>query len=103
MYKVELLPKAVDDMAETVSYIAGELESPHAAERLALDMNAAIEALAEYPYSHPAYVPVRPLRHEYRRVMVSNYAVFYWVDEPASVVTVARVIYARRDLSWHLH
>lgn len=102
VYRVEILPKAVGDMGEAVSYVARELESPHAAERLAVQLNTAIENLAEYPYSHPAYVPIRPLTHEYRRIVVGNYAVFYWVDESDAVVTVARVIYAKRDLSRYL-
>ncbi|WP_207763389.1 type II toxin-antitoxin system RelE/ParE family toxin [Bifidobacterium margollesii] len=101
-YKVEILPKAVGDMSGAVSYIAGELHSPHAAEDLMSGLNAAIENLAEFPYSHPSYMPIRPLRHEYRRVMVGNYGVFYWVDEQAATVTVARVVYARRDLPRHL-
>ncbi|OZG60344.1 addiction module toxin, RelE/StbE family protein [Bifidobacterium myosotis] len=102
MYKVEILPKAVGDMSAAVSYIAGELHSPHAAENLMMELSAAIDGLAEFPYSHPAYIPIRPLRREYRRIMVGNYGVFYWVDEEAKTVTVARVIYARCDLSRHL-
>lgn len=102
MHRVEILPKAVSDMNEAVSYIMRELESPHAAETLAVNLNAAIEGPADFPYSHPLYIPIRSLRHEYRRVMVSNHAVFYWVDEAAATVTVARVIYAKRDLARHL-
>lgn len=102
MYKVEILPKAVGDMSAAVSYIAGELHGPHAAESLMMGFDVAIEGLAEFPYSHPAYIPIRPLRHEYRRIMVGNYGVFYWVDEQSQTVTVSRVIYAKRDLSQHL-
>ena len=102
MYKVEILPKAVGDMSTAVSYIAGELHSPHVAENLMMGLNVTIEGLAEFPYSHPAYNPIRPLRHEYRRIMVGNYGVFYWVDEQSQTVTVSRVIYAKRVLSQHL-
>lgn len=49
------------------------------------------------PKSHRAYIPVRPLGHEYRRVYVGGYAMFYWIDEPEKMVTVVRVVYARRD------
>lgn len=62
-------------------------------------MRRAAESLADMPRSHRAYVPVRPLEHEYRRVHVGGYAMFYWIDEPEKRVTVARVVYARRDLS----
>lgn len=40
--------------------------------------------------------------HEYRRVYIGDYAMFYWIDEPNRRVTVARVIYARRDLASHM-
>lgn len=102
VYKVEILPKAVGDMGAAVSYIAGELHSPHAAEDLMMGLNTAIEGLGDFPYSHPAYVPIRPLRHEYRRIVVGNYGVFYWIDEQTKTVTVSRVIYARRNLSRYL-
>ena len=35
--------------------------------------------------------------HEYRKTVVENYLMFYWVDEPGKTVTVARVIYGKRD------
>ena len=30
-------------------------------------------------------------------MIVKNYLIFYWVDEENKTVTVARVIYSRRD------
>lgn len=48
-----------------------------AAESLARGFSAAAESLADMPWSHRAYVPVRPLEHEYRRVHVGGYAMFY--------------------------
>ena len=42
-------------------------------------------------------MPIRPLKHEYRKLRVRNYLVFYWVDEERKLVTVARMIYARRN------
>ena len=40
-----------------------------------------------------------PLTHEHRRVYVGDYAMLSWIDEPNCQVTVARVVYARRDLA----
>ena len=40
-----------------------------------------------------------PLTHEHRRVYVGDYAMLSWIDEPNRQVTVARVVYARRDLA----
>lgn len=98
-YQVDVLPVAMDDMVQAVRYVAVNLHSRKAAESLMRRLGDAAQALSSFPYSHPSYRPVRPLLHDYRRVMVGNYAMFYWVDDDKHTVTVARVIYARRDIS----
>lgn len=97
MYKLEYLPVAQKDMVEIVQYISRKLGNPTAAEQLAVELIEAGDGIPEFPYSNPAYVPVRPLKREYRKLLVRNYLMFYWVDEAAKLVTVARVIYAKRD------
>ena len=99
MYEVEILPAARDDMIDAVRYVAGELGMRHAAESSARDFAAVAQSLADMPWSHRAYTPVRSLANEYRRAYVGDYAMFYWIDESNHRVTVARVVYARRDLA----
>ena len=84
-------------MLEIVRYISFELKNPDAADRLATDLINAAENVLTFPYSTPAYRPIRPLKYEYRKIIVRNYLMFYWVDEAKKVVTVARVMYAKRD------
>lgn len=83
-------------MAETARYISAELKAPAAAERLAAALVGAAEEIAAFPYANPAYVPIRPLKREYRKRLVKNHLIFYSVDEERKTVTIARVIYARR-------
>ena len=96
MYKLEYLPVARKDMLEIVRYISRELQNPGAADHLAELVDAA-ESVLSFPYAPPAYQPIRPLKHEYRKILVQNYLMFYWVDEEKKLVTVARVVYAKRD------
>ena len=84
-------------MLDIVLYISRDLGSPSAAERLALQLVEAAEGVAEFPYAMPSYVPIRPLEREYRKLVVQNHIMFYWVDEGNRTITVARVIYAGRD------
>ena len=84
-------------MIEIVRYIGVELANPVAADRLAIELIEAGDKLPKFPYANPAYTPVRPLKHEYRKLLVQNYFIFYWVDEEKKLVTIARVIYAKRD------
>ena len=97
MYKLEVLPVAKEDMVEIVRYISKDLKNPAAANKLSDALFAAMEAETEFPYAYPAYVPIRPLRFEYRKRMVKNYLMLYRVDEQKKTVTVSRVIYAKRD------
>ena len=97
LYKLEYLPLARRDMIEVVRYISRELDNPMAAKQLARELTEAGDNLLNFPYANPAYVPIRPLKREYRRIKIHNYIMFYWVDEGKKLVTIARVIYGRRN------
>lgn len=98
MYNLEYLPTARQDMIDIVQYISQELKNPIAAERLAIEMVEAAEKILIFPYAAaPVYLPIRSLKHEYRKILVQNYLIFYWIDESKKLVTVARVLYARRN------
>jgi len=84
-------------MIDIARYISRELNNPVAADRLALELIEAGDSIPAFPYANPAYIPIRPLKHEYRKLLVENYLMLYWVDEEKKLVTVARVIYAKRD------
>lgn len=97
MYRLEYLPVARQDMIEIVRYISQELKNPDAAEHLAVQMIRAAEAVLKFPYSTPAYHPIRPLKHEYRKISVQNFLMLYWVEEEKKTVTIARVVYEKRN------
>ena len=97
MYKLEILPVARRDMVDIARYIGVELGNPQAANKLAVELIEAIDTVPLFPYANPAYTPIRPLNHEYRKMAVQNYLVLYWVDEQIKTVTIARVVYAKRD------
>ena len=99
MYKLEYLPVAQRDMVEIVRYIGGELQNPTVAARLAMELVNAAESVLTFPYALPSYQPIRSLKREYRKILVQNFLMFYWVDEEKKLVTVARVVYAKRDIS----
>lgn len=90
-------------MIGIVEYISKELGSPAAAARLAENLiRTAEEKLTKFPYSNAAFFPIKPLKQEYRKLPIQNYIVFYWVEEEKKLVTVARVVYARRYLERQL-
>lgn len=97
VYKIEYLPIAQHDLIEIVQYISHTLQNPSAADRLATELIQSIENISLFPYAHSSYIPVRPLKHEYRKLLVKNYLVFYWINENDKIITIARVIYSRRN------
>lgn len=98
MYTLVYLPAARQDMIEIVRYVNKELNNPDAAEHLAVKLIEAGSGILRFPYANPAYTPIRPLKHEYRKLLVENYLMFYWVDEEKKLVTIARVVYTKRNL-----
>ena len=102
MYKLEYLPSAKKDMADIAYYISHTLVNPDAAVRLAEELVSAAETLRDFPYAYPVFTPIRPLAHEYRKLIVRNYIMFYWVEEQSKTIILARVIYNRRDLDSQL-
>lgn len=97
MYELVFLPSAQRDMVDIIQYIRYTLGDPQAAARLAEEMVAEAEKLRSFPYAIAVYPLIRPLTHEYRALPVQNYLLFYWVEEKAKAITVARVLYGHRD------
>ena len=97
MYQLEYLPIAKKDMVEIATYISRDLSNPKAAETLLNEIIESAEKLSQFPYSNPIHTTIRPLKHEYRKLLIKNYILFYWIDEVTKKITVARVVYARRD------
>jgi len=97
MYRLTFLPIAKQDMTDIVHYISNELFNPVAAAALAEEMIEAAERLCDFPYINTVHQTIKPLKQEYRKLLVKNYIMFYWVDEKKKLITIVRVIYARRD------
>ena len=97
MYTLEYLPIAMRDMVDIAKYISQKLSNPIAAERLTNEMIESANKLTEFPYINPVYHSIRSLKKEYRKLIVKNYIMFYYVDESRKLITVARVIYAHRN------
>jgi addiction module RelE/StbE family toxin len=94
IFKIEYLPRAKNEIDDIAEYIAIELHSPNAADNLLAAMEKSISRLERHPFSCPVYYSDAPLEHEYRKLVVKNYIIYYYVDEAKKLVTIARVIHA---------
>lgn len=75
-------------MSEIIKYIRDKLVNKQAAVRLSEPFVEAAERLSSFPYENPVYVPIRPLKEEYRKVIMENYLIFYYVKESAKIVVI---------------
>ena len=97
-YKIEYLPIADCDLTEVFSYIAVDLAAPQAAANLLRKMDRAIKLLERFPYAHAVYqsAELHAMPFEFRALGVSSYLIFYYVSE--NTVTIARIVYGKRDM-----
>ncbi len=96
-YKITYLPAAQNDLLEITEYIAVKLNNPEAALKQAERIRDAVNNAAENPYMYPVHYPVKKLKHDYRKIPVNNYLIFYWVEESKKTITAARILYNRRN------
>ena len=101
-YKVEYLSTALNDILDIVKYIRYELADPEAAIKFAERIIEKEKQLSLFPYSSPVYIPIKPLKYEYRKLISGNYMLFYWVNDKNKTVTVARVIHNKMNYLWSL-
>ena len=102
MYQLNYLPSALQDMKEIAYYISFELLNPSAADKISARLIKSAEDMTMFPYANPVYQTIRTLRKAYRKLLVENYLMFYFVDETCKTVIIAHVRYAKCDHGRHL-
>jgi addiction module RelE/StbE family toxin len=98
IFKVKYSEQAAGDLADIIKYISDELCSPQASERFYKAVNEKLELLSEYPYIFPLHHDEKLSAEGYRFAVIGSYLMFYLVNENASVVYIARILYGKRDL-----
>lgn len=96
-YKIIVSPLAFEQLQDTVRYIRDTFMAPDTALHWLDRMENAIETLSTMPLRNRA-IPEEPWHSEgVRRMLESNFFIYYWVNEAADSVHILSVIYARRD------
>ena len=95
-YKLRYLPLFKDDLEQTILYISDVLKNPQSAAKLIDEVEDAIRNRLQYPLAFEPYHSLRQRKHEYYKIPVGNFFVFYVVIN--DVMEVRRFVYAKRDL-----
>ena len=103
IYEVEVSQQADSDLRGIFEYIAFELQSPKNASRQLDRLEGQILSLNMMPERYRRYEK-EPWKSRGLRVLpVDNYVVLYIPDHDKKVVTILRVMYARRDIDNRLN
>jgi addiction module RelE/StbE family toxin len=94
-YSYEFTPLAEQDINDIFDYISLELASPQAAERLIDKIQAAVENVCDFPFSHPLLSNDVLRGKGYRIITVANFNLFYILKN--KTVIIHRVMYNRRN------
>lgn len=97
-YRLEWLETARQDMIDAVRYISSILNNPKAADSLSEKFIKEAEKARNFPKSFRKYTPIKPLKHEYRRIQVDNFQMYFWINEADRIVIISRVLYKKQNI-----
>ena len=97
IYHIDITEPAEVDMDEIGFYIARTLHAPESAEKLLDEIDRNILSLEQMPKRFALVSDERLASLGIRVIPVKNYLIFYFVDDNAITVTIARVLYNRRN------
>jgi plasmid stabilization system protein ParE len=95
-FELRYSPLFYEDLDKITDYLLFELKNELAAKTLIKNSEAAIKKRLGSPLSTAPYRSISSRPHQYLRILVGNYLIFYVVID--NVVIVRRMLYGRRDL-----
>lgn len=90
------------DLESVYEYIAFTLFSPEAAKRKVKRITEAIGKLKDFPFMHKLYEEEPWKSKGLRAFNVSDFIIFYMVDEDAMTISIVRIIYGGRNIEKQL-
>jgi len=98
MYKIIYLPKAKKDLEEIIYYISHKLKNQTAAVNLIEEFKKQEKNILTFPYGFSIYKNSKKLNHNYRFITAKNFNMFYSIDEENKTITIASIIYNKRNI-----
>ena len=96
-YRTAISTRAGKDIEDICSHIANRLHNPDAARVHKKEFNKTVNSLRVIPQRNsPLYLKKK--QSHFRRQLVKNYYLYYFIEETARTVIIVTVQYCRRDL-----
>ena len=93
--KVDISPRAYEDLESIKKYIEEKLQNPSAAKTILIDLMDSIKSLDKLPDRGAPLNTLLPIKSDYRFIQSHNYAIFYRTEETR--VLIVRVLYMHRN------
>ena len=97
-YKLIVSQSFADDLDGILGYISYKLYNPMAATRLIANAEEVVSCIKENPFLYPLYHDEKLAERGYRYAVVSNYLLFYTIDEAKETIYVARFLYGGQNI-----
>ncbi len=96
-YQVKFTFQAIEQITNTIAYIAQFLLEPQVASKWSAFLKQEIAKLGFIPYRYPLVDEEPWHTKELRKMTVKNFFVYYTIQEEEQVVWITAVLYSRRD------
>ena len=96
-YKVQITKYALAQMEKIKDYIANELLAPQAAYNLFLEMKNKVASLNSIPKRNPLVDTKKWREQGVRKMIITNFIMYYWIDEEQQIVHIIAVVYSKRN------
>ena len=98
-YKVIFSEEFENDLDHVINYISNKLFSPIAAKNFYAQIKEKINYLNDSPFIYPVYHDEKLSKEGVRYIVISNYLMFYTVNEPNKEVIMLRLTYGKRNIT----
>ena len=95
MAELRVSPEAANDLWRLRHYIAVQLDSPVAAQKLVSHILESVRRLADFPKSGSPLSSVLDIETDYRFLVCGDYLIFYRLEQ--QTVSIVRILYGKRD------
>ena len=95
-YKILFEKTAEEDLEEIYYYIINNFFSKDIANRLITEIYKRIQILKELPCAYPILYNYIDKRKEYRRIVVKNFSIIYYVLKEEETVVIVHIYYNKR-------
>ncbi len=96
-YKIIFTQEFENDLDNVIDYISNKLFSPIAAKNFYSQIKEKINNLNNSPFIYPVYHDEKLSKKGLRYIVISNYLMFYTVNESGKEVIMLRFLYGKRN------